>query len=76
MAEDNEERELGVVTAEQVAVPTQTSVAVVTTTPTTSAYGYTSAQATSILTEINALVADVAALTAYIATLHTAASTS
>jgi len=39
--------------------PNMTANTVVTTTPTTSAYGYTLAQATAIITELNALRADV-----------------
>jgi hypothetical protein len=41
---------------------TQTSVNVVQTAPTTGAYGFTSAQAVAVLAQIDALVADVAAL--------------
>ncbi|HEY3898932.1 MAG TPA: hypothetical protein VGM54_09985 [Chthoniobacter sp.] len=56
------------------AAATQTSAGVVTTAPTNSSpYGYTQAQAASILTQLNAAVADVAALTALVNELRAAA---
>lgn len=74
VAEDNAKRELDVLAAEQVALPTQTSVAVPTTAATNSTpYGFSQAQANDLVTTVNALVADVAALLAYIQTLETAA---
>ena len=78
MAELAAEKELGALAAEQATAPAQTSVAVATTAPTnTTPYGYTtSAQAAAIVTAVNALVVDVAALVAYIGTIHTAANAS
>jgi len=73
--QDNAEKAIAVVEAlAGTTMPTPTAVAVVTTTPTTSAYGFTSAQAVALLASINALVVDVAALAAVLQALVTASA--
>lgn len=75
MAEDNAERELGTVAAEQVAAPAATAVTVATTASTsTTPFGYSQAQADALITSHNALLVDVDALRTYLGTIHTAAS--
>lgn len=54
------------------AVVAQASVAVVTTTPTTSAYGYTLAQATAVLTAVNAHTTEITAALVLLHELRTA----
>lgn len=54
------------------ALPNATAVDVVTTAPATGSYGYTQAQAAAVLTEVNALVADVEAIRQLLATIVTA----
>ena len=72
---ENPERELEVLAVEQTTVPVQTSVAVVTTAPALSSYGFTLAQATALVTSVNALVADVAAILTLLSSEHTASVT-
>lgn len=55
-----------------IVLPNATAVDVVTTAPTTAAYGFTDAQAIAVLANINALVADVEALRQLNATLVSA----
>jgi hypothetical protein len=54
------------------ALPNAVAAAVVTTAPTTGAYGYTQAQATAIVSSLNSLITDVEALRQLNATLVTA----
>jgi len=75
MALDNAGREIGVLGAEQVAPVAATAVAVATTASTsTTPFGYSQAQADAIVTNLNALIVDVAALRTYLGTIHTDAS--